>query len=100
MRISVINADKSIGIDGEFYSGLSFDLPSSVHAIQWYGTWGELEYSSVLQNNKPHRPENTVIHSFDEYSSLIAVWTSAKTAKEAKLQQEIEASKILPIAAA
>ena len=90
MRITVINSDKSIGIDGEFYSSLTFELTDSIHAIQWYGTWGEIEYSLILLNGQPFKPENTVITTFTQYEYLIEVWQQAKTAFELEVARHAE----------
>jgi hypothetical protein len=55
MRLTIIPSDKAIGIDGEFFSKIGEDLswiPSNIHAIQWYDTWGEVEYNDGSPNEK------------------------------------------------
>ena len=55
MRLTIITADKGIGIDGEFILGIQEELswiPSNVRAVQWYGTWGEIEYGDGSPNEK------------------------------------------------
>ena len=55
MRLIIIPSDKAIGIDGEFFSKIGEDLswiPSNIHAIQWYDTWGEVEYNDGSPNEK------------------------------------------------
>ncbi len=55
MRLTIIVPDKSIIIDGEGYSGISTDwswVSEDIHAIQWYDTWGEVEYSDEKNNEK------------------------------------------------
>ena len=48
MRVTIVPIDKIVNIDGTVISGvdLSFIDPS-VHAVQWYGTTGSVEYKDV-----------------------------------------------------
>lgn len=46
-RVTVINNDNDrmdVIIDGEAYYDLPLALPKNVHAVQWYGEHGEVEY--------------------------------------------------------
>ena len=55
MRLTIIPSDKAIGIDGEFFLNIGEDLswiPSNVHALQWYDTWGEVEFNNGSPNEK------------------------------------------------
>ena len=55
MRIAIIPSDKSIGIDGEFLLKIEQDfswIPENVHAVQWYDTWGEVEYADGSPNER------------------------------------------------
>ena len=55
MRLTIIPSDKAIVIDGEFFLNIGEDLswiPSNVHALQWYDTWGELEFNDGSPNEK------------------------------------------------
>ena len=79
MRVTVINPDKAVGVDGEFYSGLTLNLGDEIHAIQWYDTWGEVEFTIVLVDGRPHKPENMVITDFTPYEHVVATWQQAKT---------------------
>ena len=87
MKVTVVNEGKIIGVDGEVYSGLSFDLDSNIHAIQWYDTWGEVEHPVALQNGRPVKPANTVITSFADYEHLIPIWQAAKDDAAAALAE-------------
>lgn len=89
MRVTVINSDKAIGIAGEFFTNLSFTLDPEIHAIQWYDTWGEVEYVITLVNGRPFKPENTVITDFTPYEPLVAVWQQAKDAQLAAIAEAI-----------
>jgi hypothetical protein len=53
MKITIIVPDKSIGIDGIFLSEIQQDLswiPSNVHAVQWDGEKGHVEFTDGSLN--------------------------------------------------
>ena len=53
MRLTIIVPDKTIGVDGFFYSNIEQDLswiPSNVHAVQWNETHGEIEFNDGSPN--------------------------------------------------
>jgi hypothetical protein len=55
MRLIIIPADKLISIDGQTISQIQQDfswIPSNIHAVQWYQTWGEIEYTDGSSNEK------------------------------------------------
>jgi hypothetical protein len=53
MRLTIIPEDKSVGKDGKFYVNLSLDsanIPSNIHALQWGGDAGWIEFKSTEPN--------------------------------------------------
>ena len=55
MRLTIIPGDKYIAIDDNGILDIQQDLnwiPSNVHAVQWYDTWGEIEYTDGSPNEK------------------------------------------------
>ena len=55
MRISIIPEDKKISIDGEVILDIQQDISwidSNVHAVQWYDTWGEVEFKDYSSNQR------------------------------------------------
>ena len=55
MRLTIISEDKLISIDGASLIGIEQDLswiPSDVHVLQWYDTWGEVEYNNGTPNER------------------------------------------------
>jgi hypothetical protein len=81
MRLSIITDDKTIYKDGEAYSGLDVSyIPATVHALQWYDTYGEIEYKSTGPHTKP---ANDVIDYLPDWAnSALAIWDAAKAAQE------------------
>jgi hypothetical protein len=66
MRLTIIPEDKFISIGTTGYSGISTDwsyIPSGVHAVQWNGSSGEVEYD----NGSP----NVVITSLGVYEAAV-----------------------------
>jgi hypothetical protein len=55
MRLTIIPGDKYIAIDDNGILDIQQDLnwiPSNVHALQWYDTWGEVEYNDEIPNER------------------------------------------------
>jgi hypothetical protein len=55
MRITILPTDKYISIDNQGLLNIQEDLswiPINVHAVQWYDTWGEIEYNDGNPNER------------------------------------------------
>ena len=55
MRLTIVPSDKTICIDGQGILGIQQDLswiPTNIHALQWYDTYGEIEYNNGSPNEK------------------------------------------------
>lgn len=53
MRLSIISIDGTVCIDGVCYLGLDLSwIPVDVHAVQWYNTYGEVEFIDNSPNVK------------------------------------------------
>ena len=71
MRLTIIPIDKSIIIDNIGFNNIDDDfswIPSDVHAVQWYDTWGEIEYN----NNNP----NTKINQLGIYKQAVDIFNN------------------------
>ena len=90
MKITIIPEDSTVSIDGVGCNGLDLSsLNSNIHAVQWYGTEGDVE----IKDARGRMVENRAINSFDEFAFVIPLWEAAKAKKEAEdlaNQQEIE----------
>jgi hypothetical protein len=87
MRATIIPADTFCSVDGVGYNGVDMtSVGPEVHAVQWYGTWGEEEYIDL----ETRRMETNVrITSLDAYA---AVFTAFQQIVEAEHRAEEEAS--------
>lgn len=86
MRLTIISDDQLIGKDGVNYNALDMtQLASNIHAVQWYDTWGEVEYKPVIANGQKTIPQNTIIDSIGDYQWAIDAWQVAHDAALAAL---------------
>lgn len=78
MRLTIIPADGAVGEDGKFYSSLNLSscgIPEDVHALQWDGVAGWIEFKSPLVQNEP-------ITELPAWANCcMTKWTEANTPK-------------------
>jgi hypothetical protein len=76
MRLTIIPVDSFVALDGDS-SHRPLDLsdcniPANVHALQWYGTEGELEF---VDNPDRTKPQNEIITVLPDWASAcVTVW--------------------------
>ena len=76
MRAIILLDDKSVSVDGEVYSDLNLSfIDSTIHAIQWYDTYGEIERKDPVTKRMTGNEEIT---SFDEFQPAITAWQAKK----------------------
>lgn len=68
MRLTYVAEDSVIGIDGVFYKIDNTDFDTNIRALQWYDTYGEVEYFDDTTN------EN--IETLDD--NYMSVWELSK----------------------
>jgi hypothetical protein len=51
MRFTYVRADQVVGIDGDFLKVEDVNFDPQVDAIQWYETWGEIEFVNRQERN-------------------------------------------------
>lgn len=86
MRLTVIPVDGAVYIDGVSYAGLdlsSCGIPENVHALQWYETFGELEFKRSFADGQFVHPQNEALVELPVWvSACVAKWNEAKVAEE------------------
>ena len=73
MKLVIVPDDRLVGIDSIFYYDIQQDLswiPSNVHAVHWYDTWGEVEY-------RDHGPGNENGAGVEKILEL-GIWSQAQ----------------------
>ena len=78
MKLTIVADDNTIGVNDLHYFNFDLqELDSAIHAVQWYGEYGEVEYKTRLENGVFVKPANVVISSVEPYKSFVALWNVA-----------------------
>lgn len=81
MKIVIVADDKRVCIDELCFDDLDVSaLDTSIHAIQWNGEWGEIEYKSVFADGQITKPQNQVITDVTPYQWAVDAWNVEKVA--------------------
>jgi hypothetical protein len=72
MRFTYVKDDKLVGIDGDFLEIDNSNFDQEVHAIQWYDTYGEIEFTNYQERN------NEIFEDISYIQPLIDLWTEKK----------------------
>lgn len=67
MRLTIIKSDNMVYIDGKPLKIDCSSLPDNIHALQWDGNNGWIEYVG-------HREPNLEISDISDYQSFIDAW--------------------------
>ena len=88
MKLTIIPSDGAVYKEGVSYSGLDLSsVPANVHALQWYETEGEVEFSG-----KP-KPQNEIIFELPVWAEdCLTKWNEAKAVEEAAILAAKEAA--------
>ena len=77
MRVTIIPADRVVGIDGAFRGPLDFSLADEIHAVQWFGAAGEVEYRPTLLEGRMVKPPNATITDLAPFQAALDAWAAA-----------------------
>jgi hypothetical protein len=90
MRLTIIADDKRVGVDGLFFESVELpQLDPTIHAVQWYGGHGEVEYKTRFENGVFVKPANVLITDVTPFQFAVDVWSAAKLAAEEARAVEI-----------
>lgn len=100
MRLTIVPADGAVYVDGASYLDLDLSfIPADVHALQWYDTYGELEFKRSFVDGQIVHPINEILTELPEWANTAkTVWDAAKVVEEeAQLaaEQAAEEAKLL-----
>ena len=76
MRVTIIKDDNAVYLGGSHRRVDCSTLSSDFHALQWYETWGEIEFVTDVSQDPPQRKPNQVIRDLEPYQALIDAWKS------------------------
>ena len=84
MRMLILADDNRVAIEDEGYDGLNLSfLDPTIHAVQWYDTYGEVEHKDPATGKMT---ANREIQNIDEFQQAITVWQAAKDAEAARIE--------------
>ena len=87
MRLTIVPISGTVIKNGISYNNLDLSfMPSNVHAVQWYDTFGEIEVKDVITNKMIANEPITDITIFND---AITLWEEANTKAEI-LKAELE----------
>lgn len=69
MRVGIIRNDNVVIVDGKGANVDLSGLPPEIHAIQWYGLAGEIEYAPTFTDAGLAKKPNKVIMDFEPYQA-------------------------------
>jgi hypothetical protein len=82
MRFTYIKTDKIIGINGIFLTIDNSSFNQEVDAIQWYDTYGEIEFINRQERN------NEFFEDINYIQSLIDLWNIEKIKKDKLIAEQ------------
>ena len=81
MRVTIVVPDGFVAVDGRGFDKLDLTgLSENIHAVQWYGQVGEVEYAVDALGVKP---PNVAIDSLTPFQPAIDAWAAARDAADA-----------------
>lgn len=85
MRLTIVREDNTVIIDGVGFPVDCSALPADVHAVQWDGVSGEIEYSVTRCSHCGARSKkgNALLVDVSPYVPLVNAWNAAKAAADA-----------------
>jgi len=75
-KIAIIADDQSVYVNGVGYNNLTFSIDSSIHAVQWYGTAGIIEYKEIFDGDKFTKAPNESFTDFSPFQSALDAWNN------------------------
>ena len=100
MRLTIVFDDAVVGIDGECFSPIDLSqFDPSIHAVQWYGEYGEIEFKTVFSNGLLTKAQNQIITDIAPFQFAIDAWSLLKE-QAVEAEEAEEAARVAAQAAA
>jgi hypothetical protein len=93
MRLTIIKADNTVGLDGEFLTVDCAALPADFHALQWEGPEDGIGGEGEAEWTGKPKPANTEVIDLGDYYAYVEAWRTEK----ARIEAELEAERSVPI---
>lgn len=83
-RITLVPSDGVVIVDGDVQNGIDFsDMDPMIHAVQWYDTIGEIEYTTAVETGKKKPNEK-----FNDFPMRFKNYIDRHAAKKAEIEAE------------
>lgn len=90
-KVTIVRDDQTVQVEGVSYAVDLADLPNYIHAVQWDGVKGEIEFAADADNR---RLPNMRISDFGPFQHFVMRWEQAhrdyQEAARMKAQEEAE----------
>lgn len=95
MRATIIPSDQFCSVDGVGFNGVDMtSVAPEVHAVQWYGTHGEVEIQNPVTGKMVSNDEIT---NLDAFQSVLDSYWAIRTAYEAEEAQAQAEQQIIEV---
>ncbi len=95
MRVTIIPIDTFCAVDGIGFDGIDMtSVPKDVHAVQWFGTWGEEE---ILDLKTGRIDRNEKIASLDTFEAVLNSYWSIRNRHDAAVKEAINEQTIIEV---
>jgi hypothetical protein len=92
MKLTIVADDQCVGVDGEFFAPLELtQLDPAIHALQWYGDYGEIEFKTVFANGAITKPQNQLIADITPFQFAVDAWNAKKAEIDAAIAAAAQA---------
>jgi hypothetical protein len=92
MKLTIVADDQCVGIEGEYLAPLNLSqLDPAIHAVQWYGEYGEVEYKTVFANGALTKPQNQLITDITPFQFAVDAWNAKKAEIDAAIAAAAQA---------
>lgn len=95
MRAIIIPSDTFCSVNGVGFIGVDMtNVAADVHAVQWFGTWGDQE---VLDLKTGRIDRNEKIQNLDAYQSVLNSYWTIRAAHDAAEREAIDEKTIIEV---
>lgn len=75
-RYTIIPSDRLVAVDGLAKSPLAFEIDPAIHAVQWYGSFGEIEFVPVFNGETIEKPANQFFTDANLFQPALDAWSA------------------------
>jgi hypothetical protein len=77
MIVTIINDDRRVVVDGVSRKVDPLPIPFYIHAVQWYGGWGEIEFRQMVTSAGFAKEPNERFDDIERFRPALDAWAAA-----------------------